>query len=553
MSSLIDLPVELFYSISAAISPADIVNLACSCKQLLESSKDFLARHKKLHSELGLVHDRDAITVPTVLRRVLDEPQAQWHIRKFEAWGSREGFASWKNYPLRQGHSRYSYLVGSWDDSERFPAWFDRWRNYTYINSAFFSEGELEWYRQVMLHELHLTEEDVKRWMDLLESGYDEPLKVILIALSERLRDFSLVTYRTIDNGVAEEDPLRMLSTSIRSIYLPSSPGSCQWPIGFRALRSIMISEFTQYRHRQPVFSSHSATIASLFLLPALRKLRLTLTGYDDGLGYVWEWDEGVSSVEDLELIIPRRQEKTFPGFISACRALRSVRYDWLFWQPLMRTSLLKHAKHTLEEVQINGEVSDSLSKNPDDFLARFDRLRHVSIGDAYLFNRETMGKYKFFDKRETESCKQIRAQWLDLRELMPKTLETLRILLTKRYWPLDRNAKHSVVAFCMMMEEFIRSKNTQTHVLENFRLLCATGLSTIVKSGPWKNTRIANDCFTSLKEECAKRDVEFHPDADHILFPCSECPQPKKALEPIPPDECPLNGVGEAPDPTTV
>ena len=185
MSGLLDLPLELLYSISAAISPADIVNFACSCNQLLESSEAFLARHKKLHSELRFVHDRDALTVPTVLRRVMNQPHTQWHIRKLEAWGSREGWSRWKNYPLHGGVDGDLYFAGDWDANERFLAWVDSWRNHTYLDSTFFSEGELERYRQIMLRELHLSEEMTKKWMSLLESGYDEPLKVILIALCE--------------------------------------------------------------------------------------------------------------------------------------------------------------------------------------------------------------------------------------------------------------------------------------------------------------------------------------------------------------------------------
>ncbi|KAF7507124.1 hypothetical protein GJ744_010937 [Endocarpon pusillum] len=288
MSSLLDLPLELLYSISAAVSPADIVNLACSCKQLLESSKASLARHQKLHSELGFVHDRDALTVPTVLRRVMSQPHTQWHIRKLEAWGSREGWSRWKNYPSNGGGYGYVYVSGDGDANDRFLAWVDRWRSHTYLDSAFFSKAELGRYRQIMLRELRLSEEMTKKWMDLLESGYDEPLKVILIALCEGLRELSYATYDPTGCD-AEGDPLSMLSTSIRSIYSLGSPQSCQWPVGFRALHSIIISEPSGYQHRYNSFSSDSATVAPLFLLPAIRELRLNLIGYRESGDYVWE------------------------------------------------------------------------------------------------------------------------------------------------------------------------------------------------------------------------------------------------------------------------
>ncbi|ERF70670.1 hypothetical protein EPUS_02536 [Endocarpon pusillum Z07020] len=208
-----------------------------------------------------------------------------------------------------------------------------------------------------MLRELRLSEGMTKKWMDLLESGYDEPLKVILIALCEGLRELSYITYDTSGHE-AEEDPLGMLSTSIRSIYLLGSPQSCQWPVGFKALRSIIVSEPCRYRHSHESFSSDSATVAPLFLLPEIRELRLTLIGYRESGDYVWEWDEAVSSVKDLQIINPDLKEKSLASFVSACRALQSFTYDRLLHEPLMCASLLKHAKHSLEELRVDEHTS---------------------------------------------------------------------------------------------------------------------------------------------------------------------------------------------------
>lgn len=145
------------------------------------------------------------------------------------------------------GTTRTGFLLG-WIDGATTP-----------ISTAlFFSMAELERYRQIMLRELCLSEEMTKEWMNLLESGYDEPLKVILIALCEGLRELSYITYDTLF-GEAGEDPLSMLSTSIRSIYLLGSAQSCLWPVGFRALRSIIISEPSGYRDGHHRFSSDSA------------------------------------------------------------------------------------------------------------------------------------------------------------------------------------------------------------------------------------------------------------------------------------------------------
>lgn len=257
-----------------------------------------------------------------------------------------------------------------------------------------------------------------------------------------------------------------------------------------------------------------------------------------------------MSSVKDLKIIIPGLEEKTLASFISACRALQSFSYDRLFHEPLICASLLKHAKHSLEELRVEEYTSGCLSKNLDNFLARFDRLRHVSIRDTSLFNTDTLGNHISWREGKAEPYDQIRAQWLDLRDLMPKTLETLRILFKRYYRRLDR--RRPVVAFYAMLENFVRSKYTETHVLENFRLLCITGLAKTDTSTPRPDLCSSKKSYVkSLKNRCTERGVDFHHDGDSVC--CRQCPPPKQLLEPVPADECPWNGIGEAPDPTTV
>jgi hypothetical protein len=210
----------------------------------------------------------------------------------------------WKNYQL------YCYGLGSGPYiaidsdlvSEKFMSWLDKWRDHTHIDSTFYGEHELERYHQIMIHELHLCDEDVERWLTLLKSGYDEPLKAIIIALSEGLHDLLYVSYHNRAAGKAKRGPLDLLSSSIRNIFHFNSPASLKWPVGFRALRSVSMGELTQWRHQYDNFSVNTETIAPLFLLPAIEKLKLCLIGYDDPEVYVWEWEGGISTVKELEL-----------------------------------------------------------------------------------------------------------------------------------------------------------------------------------------------------------------------------------------------------------
>jgi hypothetical protein len=60
---------------------------------------------------------------------------------------------------------------------------FNKCRSHSHHDNTLFDPRELARYHDIMLHELQMVQCDVKKWMTLLESGYDELLKVILISL----------------------------------------------------------------------------------------------------------------------------------------------------------------------------------------------------------------------------------------------------------------------------------------------------------------------------------------------------------------------------------
>jgi len=540
MHSLQDLPSELLYNISAAVSPADLVSFASACKRLLDCSKVSLARHRDLHRELRVIHDRDALTVPTLLRRAMDDAHVLWHIRKFEVWGSRDGFSMWKNYRLDS--RRPDGVPGPWmqQDIDEYVEWSKGWRNYTQLDYKFFDHRELARYRNFMLQELQMAEDDVEMCMAQLKFGCDEPLKVILLALSEGLRDLIYFYYHKSYNPGDKMSPLTMVSTSLRHILL-SPPESRQWPVGFKALRSINIVERATDRFASGDFFICLAAVTPLFMLPAIAKLTLCGLIFIDDEAHCWEWDEHVSTVVDLELSVDFDHEAILPIFISACKALRSFAYDALLSdpvsKPLIRPSLLEHAKDSLEEIRIDPAPYHTL-KNLDGLLTRFSILRHVWITDTCLFNWDAIQRCLRTIERSPESYDQIRAQWLDLREHMPRTLETLHIQFGQDHWPREHSPKPRAIAFCARMEEFVRSKNIQTGQLGKLRVLCIghaflCGKAKVDHLTPRASPFVVHDLLAPLRNACADNNLELS-DVDDVRHDCGQCLNTRVVLEPL-------------------
>ena len=73
------------------------------------------------------------------------------------------------------------------------PNWPEPAENHTHLDSSFFEPTELRFYADCMRHQLRLDPEQTRKWMSKVEDGWDEPLKVLLIALSPRLRRLNFI------------------------------------------------------------------------------------------------------------------------------------------------------------------------------------------------------------------------------------------------------------------------------------------------------------------------------------------------------------------------
>lgn len=158
---------------------------------------------------------------------------------------------------------------------------------------------------------LHLKEHLIDIWMERLQSGNDEPQKVLLMAVSPKLEKATFVEYDSWESE-RRSHPLRLLASTLRALAPLPSP---QWPC-FQNLKTVIVGHDTKLRPPTAAYCPHVRVVAPLFLLPALEELHLNLVmgeearlvpdGDDDDEDdeipepYVWQWETARSSCQKL-------------------------------------------------------------------------------------------------------------------------------------------------------------------------------------------------------------------------------------------------------------
>ena len=308
MPNLLSLPEELFCKISDFIHPQTVIDWACTCKVLSRCSLQALQTHRKHQSELRVVHDRNPMTIPLLSRSSLSQPGILWYLRSLDIWELREKFQEWKSP---------SFLVGNpnqmldWDSPE-YLNWPEEHYDCSHIDATFYTGEELKRYRSILSDLLCIKDPLVDKWMQRLQSGSDEILKVLLMALSPRLNKVTFVEDDTW-GSVQKNHQYRLLASTLRALApLPR----LQWPC-FQNIKTVFVGQLTELRHPRDAYYPHSRVIAPLFLLPAIEDLyfRFLMGEENDPASdldeeeeedaenpapYLWEWEVGRSSCQNL-------------------------------------------------------------------------------------------------------------------------------------------------------------------------------------------------------------------------------------------------------------
>ena len=306
MPNLFSLPEELFCKISDFIHPQTVIDWACTCKVLSRCSLQALQTHRKHQSELRVVHDRNPMTIPLLLRSSISQPGILWYLRSLDIWELREKFEEWKSPIFADANP---HAESDWGSSE-FLNWLEEHHDFSHIDATLYTGEELKRYRSMLSDLLCIKDPLVDKWMQRLQSGSDEILKVLLMALSPRLSKVTFVEYDTWPSE-QKSHSFRLVASTLRAL----APLPClQWPC-FQSIKTVFVGQLTELGEPQNAYYPHSRVIAPLFLLPAIEDLSFNLlmgeendpdSDLDDDddakdyAPYVWEWEVGRSSCQNL-------------------------------------------------------------------------------------------------------------------------------------------------------------------------------------------------------------------------------------------------------------
>ena len=409
MPDLLSLPEELFCKISDFIHPQTVVDWACTCKVLSRCSLHALQTHRKHQSELRVVHDRNPMTIPSLLRSSLSQPEILWYLRSLDIWELREKFQEWKS-PIFTDVNPYA--DSNWGSPE-FLNWPEEHHDCSHVDASLYTDEQLKRYRSILSDLLCIKDPLVDKWMQRLQCGSDEILKVLLIALSPRLNKVTFIQHNDhvtfFENGnwqwKQRGHPFRLLASTLRAL----APLPClQWPC-FQNIKTVFVGQSTELRHPHDTYSPHSRAMAPLFLLPAIEDLYFNLLMGEENdpdsdlendeedakfsAPYVWEWEVGRSSCRNLTRRLSKSSgpmmepiantkirkvsvcdlaPKTLASFIGATHSLRSI--SGVINEEIIMSALLEHSKHSLETLVfvVPDATTDVLSQTS---LQPFEKL----------------------------------------------------------------------------------------------------------------------------------------------------------------------------------
>lgn len=172
------LPVEIVTQIFACTDLESHFNLASTCRYFFSCAEPLLERHKEAHRKYRVVSDLHPLTFPTLLRAIVADRVANrdsfeaWHVRSVEIWSERSEWDEWRPFMLQAPEL--------FDMNEPLAQWFYR-------------PEELEEYRKIMRHELHVPDDSLPYYGATTKQGYQSVIQTLVIALSPRLERIKFV------------------------------------------------------------------------------------------------------------------------------------------------------------------------------------------------------------------------------------------------------------------------------------------------------------------------------------------------------------------------
>lgn len=186
------LPEELITLLGSFISLGDLFSFALTCKQNHRCVSGRLALQSTYQEQYTVQHDRQPLTMLELLRRATsgkEDTDPLWHIRTLEFWDGRLGWDNWKTTSFP---NHYEEGEDETDDSEENWYKLDPAQDFSHFTADCFQTVELERYRGIFQDDLRLTLDETETWMQMIETGGDEPLKALLISQLANLKTLTM-------------------------------------------------------------------------------------------------------------------------------------------------------------------------------------------------------------------------------------------------------------------------------------------------------------------------------------------------------------------------
>ncbi|KAI6880846.1 hypothetical protein KC363_g4404 [Hortaea werneckii] len=394
-TSLSALPEELIVRISDQVSVDSLVHFALACRITHRCAKPRLIANQRYdEQEQKAQHDRSPLTVPSLLRKIFNEPDASFHWHSLDVWGNRPGWQEWTTWPFFPHVFLGSDVLDSDERREmRGPDWPEPAEDHSHLDLSFFKPAELDFYAYCMRSKLFLDLDQTQEWMSKVQEGWDEPLKALLVALSPGIRRLNYIA-ELMEFPV--EHPLGFLTEAISCIY--HTPKAI-WPPGFTALRRV------------------SVEVAPLLLLPNIKVLNLTALKAEDPVPD-FHLPSSSSSAEELTFRFCEMGSEAHEKLLLAPQGLRRLRcIDSAGFSRSITSQLAQQYARTLEVLIVYGQDStvDSTCLKEFENLAFLDGMELSSLA--------TCPTHSSASPEPLCGCAS-----LDLRPMLPFSLQQLTI-----------------------------------------------------------------------------------------------------------------------------
>ncbi|KAK5010316.1 hypothetical protein LTR28_010624 [Elasticomyces elasticus] len=445
------------------------------------------------------------MTMLKLLRMVYQDRNTAWYLRVFELWGIRLDWHRWKSWEFNHSNP---YIINEDEDEEKARNWPEPFVDYSNLSADCFMAEELKFYRSIMLEQLRLTEGECETWMGRLEDGCDEPLKGILIALSEKLERIAFVAYDTWQtDDFSPKHPLEFLCTSLERLHAMDQP---VWPAGFQSLRTINVCQTTDLRHPHEAYYANADDIRPLFLLPNIQTLNFSLLGFHNDIDAieVEQMPAKISSVEKISFYVCALSYSELVNLIGTARALKALAFSFTPSRLAdLEQFLAKNYADSFEDFILQSDEAREEARRGPRFdpkvLTSFQKLRHIDICCADLWvlpdSDEAAAEE---DAQQASESHPTNGLFFNLQGVLPQSLESVRFL----HGPDGLEEVDDRVRLIEGLKSLVESRADGSHLA--LREICVYDA---LPADGWDHEFVALQAFAGLVQVCEAYKIDLH------------------------------------------